>query len=120
MNMTEKKGDFVPTQKFKGMQVIDSKGSSVGTVRDIGVNIVEKRINLMVTARTGSDLQVAWEDIQSVVDVVLLRKEIELPKGPEIGQVPIPPPPPTANCPNCGTAVIPTARFCPKCGKQLK
>ena len=118
--MTEKKGEFVPAQQFKGMQVIDSKGSSVGTVRDIGVNVVEKRINLIVAARTGADLQVAWEDIQSVVDVVLLRKEIEVPKGPKVGQMPIPPSPPTVNCPNCGTAVIPTARFCPTCGRPLK
>jgi len=118
--MTEKKGEFVPAQKFKGMQVIDSKGSSVGTVRDIGVNVVEKRINLIVAARTGPELQVVWEDIQSVVDVVLLRKEVELPKGPAASQVSIPPPPPTANCSNCGTAVIPTARFCPKCGRPLR
>ena len=116
--MTEKKGEFVPSQKFTGMQVIDSKGSAVGTVKDLGVNVVEKRFNLIVTTKTGSEIQVTWEDIQSVLDVVLLRKEIELPKTTEPG-VP-PPPPPMSNCPNCGTSVIPTAKFCPKCGSKLK
>jgi len=120
--MTEKKGEFVPSQKFIGMQVIDSKGSSVGTVKDVGVNLVEKKINLIVTTRARSDLQLPWDDIQSAVDVVLLRKEIEVPKAPEGAQVPLPPPPPpiTNKCPTCGTPVIPTARFCPKCGSKLK
>jgi len=118
--MTEKKGEFVPTQKIMGMQVIDSKGSSIGSVKDIGVNMVEKKINLIVATKARSDLQIAWEDIQSIVDVVLLRKEIEVPKAPEAAQVGVPPPPPPGNCPNCGASVIPTARFCPKCGTKLK
>mgnify|MGYP001041378271 CR=1 FL=1 len=119
--MTEKKGDYVPTQKIMGMQVIDSKGSSVGSVKDIGVNVVEKKISLIVTTRARSEIQVSWEDIQSIVDVVLLRKEIEVPKVAEGAQVPVPPPPPpSTNCPNCGASVISTARFCPKCGNKLK
>jgi len=115
--MTEKKGEFVPAQKFIGMQVIDSKGSSVGTVKDLGVNIVDKKFNLIVTTKVRSEIQVSWEDIQSVLDVVLLRKEIELPKtaGPAV-----PPPSPMNNCPNCGTSVVPGAKFCPKCGTKLK
>ena len=119
--MTEKKGEFVPSQKYMGMQVIDSKGSSVGSVKDVGVNVVERKINLVVTTRAGSDIQIPWDDIQSVVDVVLLRKEIELPKMPTVTQAPVPPPPPPpTTCRNCGTPVIATARFCPKCGTKLK
>ena len=63
--MTEKKGEFVPSQKYTGMQVIDSKGSSVGAVKDVGVNVVERKINLIVTTRAGSDIQIPWDDIQS-------------------------------------------------------
>ena len=120
--MAEKKGVFVPTQKIMGMQVIDSKGSSVGSVKDIAVNVLEKKISLVVTTRARSDIDVPWEDITSIVDVVLLRKEVELPKVPEVTQIPVPPPPPLASnpCPNCGTSVIPTAKFCPKCGTKLK
>jgi len=113
--MTEKKGEFVPAQKFIGMQVIDSKGSAIGSVKDLGVNVIEKKFNLIVTTRAKSDLQVSWEDIQSVVDVVLLRKEIEVPKTTE----PIASSP-TNVCPSCGTSVVPTAKFCPKCGSKLK
>ena len=116
--MTEKKGEFVPTQKFIGMQVIDSKGSAVGTVKDVGVNIVEKKFNLIVTTKTRSEIQISWDDIQSVLDVVLLRKEIEVPKAAEA--VATPPPPPMNICPNCGTSVVPAAKFCPKCGSKLK
>ena len=79
--MSDKKNEFVPAQKFIGMQVIDSKGSAVGTVRDLGINVGEKKFNLIVTTKTRSDVQVSWEDIQSVVDVILLRKEIEIPKS---------------------------------------
>lgn len=116
--MTEKKGEFVPAQKFIGMQVIDSKGSTVGTVKDLGVNVVEKKFNLIVSTRARSDLLVPWEDIQSVVDVVLLRKEVELPKVAE--PVATPAPPPLNVCPSCGTSVVATAKFCPKCGSRLK
>jgi len=119
VSMSEKKGEFVPAQKFIGMQVIDSKGSAVGTVKDLGVNVVEKKFNLIVATRARSEVQVSWEDIQSVVDVVLLRKEIEIPKAAEPAPTAVPPPP-TSTCPNCGTSVIPTARFCPKCGSKLK
>ena len=115
--MTEKKGEFVPAQKFIGMQVIDIKGSAVGTVKDLGVNVVEKDFNLIVTTKARSEIQFSWKDIQSVLDVVLLRKEVELPKATEPG---VPPPPPIGSCPNCGTSVIPTAKFCPKCGSKLK
>jgi hypothetical protein len=83
-------GEFVPTQKIVGMQVIDSKGSSV-----------------------------PWEDIQSIVDVVLLRKEVEVPKVAEAAQ-PRVPPPGSSHCASCGAPVISTARFCPKCGTKLK
>ena len=115
--MSKKEGEFVPAQKFIGMQVIDSKGSSVGTVKDLGVNIVDKKFNLIVTTRARSEIQISWEDIQSVLDVVLLRKEIELPKTAEPG---LPAPPPMNICPNCGTSVLPTGKFCPKCGTKLK
>ena len=120
--MAEKKGVFVPTQKIMGMQVIDNKGSSVGTVKDIAVNVLEKKISLVVTTRASSDIDVPWEDITSIVDVVLLRKEVVVPKGPEVTQIPVPPPPPLAPsaCPHCGTSVIPTAKFCPKCGTKLR
>jgi len=115
--MTDKKGEFVAAQKFIGMQVIDSKGSAVGTVKDLGVNVVEKEFNLIVTTKARSEIQISWEDIQSVLDVVLLRKEIVLPRTTEPN---LPPPPPANSCPNCGTSVIPTAKFCPKCGSKLK
>ena len=118
--LSDKKNEFVPAQKFIGMQVIDSKGSAVGTVRDLGINVGEKKFNLIVTTKTRSDVQVSWEDIQSVVDVILLRKEIEMPKTAELASIPVPPPPPISNCPNCGTSILPTARFCPKCGGRLK
>ena len=117
--MTQKKGEFVPAQKFIGMQVIDSKGSAVGTVKDLGVNIVEKKFNLIVTTRTRSEIQISWDDIQSVLDVVLLRKEIEVPKAAETVATP-PPPPPMNICANCGTSVVAAAKFCPKCGNKLK
>jgi len=120
LSMTEKKGEFVPTQRFIGMQVIDSKGSMVGTVKDLGVNIVEKKFNLIVTTKASSEIQISWDDIQSVLDVVLLRKEIELPKAAEPAAAPPPPPAPMKICTNCGTSVLPAAKFCPKCGNKFK
>ena len=119
--MADKKGVFVPTQKIMGMQVIDNQGSSVGSVKDIAVNVLEKKINLIVTTRSRTDIDVPWEEIASILDVVLLGKQIELPKPPEPAQISVPPPSPAvSNCPKCGAALISTARFCPKCGTKVR
>ena len=65
------------------MQVIDSKGMLVGNVKDVSVNFQERCLAFLVTTKNRTDLDVPWEDVMSVDDVVLLKKEIELPNPSE-------------------------------------
>jgi len=115
---------YVPSQRFRGMQVIDVKGSLVGTVKDVGISIGEKDISLIVGTKTGVDVEIPWTNVQSIEDVILLNKSVEIPApAPMVSQPPPPPPPmaapPTLVCPNCKTANPPHARFCAKCGTKL-
>ena len=112
---------FVPAQRLSGMQVIDSKGMLVGNVKDVSVNFQERSIAFVVTTKNRTELDVPWDDVMSVEDVVLLKKEVQLPsedKGAEAVS------PPTVQavliCPRCGASASGQAKFCPKCGQSLR
>ena len=100
------------------MQVIDSKGSLVGNVKDVSVDFRNRSLAFRVTTKTRSEMDVPWDDVLSVEDVVLLKKEIDS----AVTTVPAPPPPTVQAvviCPNCGTSAPGHAKFCPKCGAAL-
>ena len=123
-----------------GRQVFDSKGSFIGSIKDIAVNLEELDVSLLLDLKSGDTIEMPWSEIQSVEDVVLLKKqskvyETKLPKmkidkkeiedsPPKYSitpQAPSPPPPPQKIiCPDCGTSAPSHAKFCPKCGKPLK
>jgi len=112
---------FVPAQHFSGMQVIDSKGMLVGNVKDISVDFQERTLAFLVTTRNQSEIEIAWEDVATVKDVVLLKKEIELPSEDKETHT-ISPPAVQASlvCPGCGASAPGHAKFCPKCGHSLR
>jgi sporulation protein YlmC with PRC-barrel domain len=115
-----KKLKFVPAQRFSGMQVIDSKGMLVGNVKDVSVNFKERGLAFLVTVKNRTELDVPWEDVTSVEDVVLLKKEIEL--SSEEGAEILSPPTvqATLTCLSCGASAPVHAKFCPKCGHSLR
>ncbi len=100
------------------MQVIDSKGSLVGNVKDVSVDFRNKSLAFRVTTKARSEMDVRWDDVLSVEDVVLLKKEVDL----AVTAVAAPPPPTVQAvviCPSCGTSAPGHAKFCPKCGAVL-
>jgi sporulation protein YlmC with PRC-barrel domain len=110
---------FVPSQKYVGIQVIDSKGAVVGNVKDVSVDFRNKALAFHVETKARTEMDVAWDDVLSVEDVVLLKKEVDVAEPP----APSTPPPivqAALICPNCGTSAPSHAKFCPKCGASLR
>ena len=113
----------LPIQEFIGLQVIDTKGCLVGNVKDISLDFANKEISLKVTTKSKGELDFGWDDVQSVEDVVLLKKQVDLsPTTPRTEQ----PSPATQTvqalviCPSCGAPSPARAKFCSKCGADLK
>ena len=119
--MSEKSSKFLPVQRFVGLQVIDTKGVLVGNVKDISADFHNRELAFVVVAKNGRELDVSWEDVLSMEDVVLLKKEITVP--PQEAKSSTQPPPlvqAVLICPNCGGSAPGQAKFCPKCGTALK
>ncbi|HUK28768.1 MAG TPA: zinc-ribbon domain-containing protein [Candidatus Acidoferrales bacterium] len=121
--MPKDSGKLIPVQKIVGLQVIDTKGSMIGNVKDISVDFDAKSISFGVTAKNSSELDFTWDDVQSVEDVVLLKKEVDLP-SPSADHPSSAVSPPTVQplviCPSCGASTPAHAKFCSKCGTSLK
>ncbi len=91
----------------------------VGNVKDVSVDFKNQALAFRVTTKARTEMDVPWEDVLSVEDVVLLKKEINLPAGPPPATL-APPVEATIICPSCGTSAPRQAKFCPKCGTALK
>ena len=112
-----KDSKFISIQKFIDKKVIDNNGTLVGEVKDLKVKLGQLDIELIITAKTGEEMDIPWSDIQSVEDFIILKKTVKLPKS---AAVPMPKPSDTTICKNCGAETIKHAKFCPKCGSGLK
>lgn len=60
-----------------GMQVIDSEGFLVGTVKDVAFMIGKTGISLSVESKKGETRNIAWEEIQAVGDYILLKPPVQ-------------------------------------------
>ena len=109
----------MPSQRFAGIQVIDSKGAVIGNVKDVSVDFKNKSLAFHIATKAGTEMDVPWDDVLSVEDVVLLKREVDLAVAPTT--VPMPPTVQAAViCPACGTSAPAHAKFCPKCGSPLR
>jgi|WetSurMetagenome_2_1015567.scaffolds.fasta_scaffold894950_1 sporulation protein YlmC with PRC-barrel domain len=55
------------------MEVINSEGNRIGNVEDISFTVGNLTVTLILKTKTGESRQVAWEEIQSVGDYVVLK-----------------------------------------------
>ena len=114
---------FLPIQQFIGLQVIDTRGSLIGNVKDISLDFENKEISLKVATKNVGEMDFRWDDVQSVEDVILLKREVDLssttketeqaPSGTQTVQT-------LVICPRCGASSLAHAKFCSKCGSNLK
>jgi len=120
--MPKEDGKFIPVQKIIGLQAIDIKGSVIGTVKDISIDFEAKNISFRISAKNNAELDFSWDDVQSVEDVILLKKEVNLPSRTEHASETSNPPDLHASiiCPSCGASMAAQAKFCAKCGTSLK
>ena len=113
----------LPTQQLIGLQVIDTKGSVIGNVKDVAIDFLNKGVSLKVTTKNKAEMDFGWEDVQSVEDVVLLKRQIDLSaaRPTEVNT--------STNtqavqtlmiCPSCGASAPARAKYCSKCGSDLK
>lgn len=115
--MSESQRKRITSQKFIGMQVVDPKGAIIGSVKDFSIGISDKEILLIVGTKAGEDIEVPLSNVTSVEDVVLLAKPKE---GWGTPPTPSPPSPATIACKSCGATLPAHAKFCAKCGSQVK
>lgn len=126
MSKKEKKEEEkeISYKEFEGKQVVDASGTLIGNVKDLTVTVPDGKVSLLVSTKEGDESKIAWQDIKSIGDVILLNKEIKLPKppAPTLRPIPSPPPPPPTviDCPNCKAKIPAKAKFCPKCGSKIK
>ena len=113
----------ISSKEFEGKQVIDANGTLIGNVKELIISIPDGVVSLLVSLRDGNESKIEWSSIKSIGDVVLLNKEVEIqkPLTPTLRPIPTPPPPPlTIECPNCKSKIPAKAKFCPRCGFQVK
>jgi len=112
----ERQRKHIPSQKFIGMQVVDSKGAIVGSVKDFAVNVSDKEILLVVSTKSEGDIEVPLTNVSSIEDVILLARPGEALSGPQApASVPS-----TITCKSCGATLPAHAKFCAKCGSKVK
>jgi sporulation protein YlmC with PRC-barrel domain len=104
------------------MQVIDMGGVMVGSVKDVSVDFQNKTLAFRVTTRNNTELDIEWDDILAVQDVVLLKKSVDLATSAP-PTIPSTPTQPTGEaqviCPKCGSSTPARAKFCRSCGTSI-
>jgi len=85
-----------------GMQVINSDGNTVGTVKDIAFTVGKVGMTIVVETEKGEDKEFAWEEIQAAGDFIILKPQSAQPQifGPQPTAQPQQAQTPT--CPTCG------------------
>jgi sporulation protein YlmC with PRC-barrel domain/ribosomal protein L40E len=99
-----------PQSKLIGMQVYDPDCLFIGTVKEIGIVPGEGTITLHVSIKNGNLVEIGWDDVETVGDVILLAKKLEIPQlaVSNARQAPVETTPVTTK---------PMAPLCPQCGK---
>lgn len=86
-----------------GLSVYDSEARRVGVVREIGIQPGQSGIILVITKTDGTTASVKWEEIRKIGEIVLLGEQQSSDK-----------------CSKCGTANVPSSKFCESCGNKLR
>ena len=121
--MPKEPSKSIHIQQLIGLQVIDTKGSVVGNVKDVAVDFLNKEVSLKVTTKNKAEMDFGWDDVQSVEDVVLLKRQVDLSATRPVevhASTNTQPVQTSIICPSCGASAPARAKYCSKCGSNLK
>jgi sporulation protein YlmC with PRC-barrel domain len=74
-------------ESLTGLEVYDAEGHLVGQISNIGFQVGQESISIVVT-KGKTDMSIPWKNIQAIGEIVILKK-------PEGKQEPM-------KCPSCG------------------
>ncbi len=94
-----------PFNSIVGLVVYDSEARRFGVVKEIGIQLGQSGIVLVVTKNDNTNVTIKWEEIRKIGEVVLL--------GGQIADN-------DSKCTKCGNTNIPGSKFCESCGNKLK
>uniref|UniRef100_A0A7C3SLV4 PRC-barrel domain-containing protein n=1 Tax=Thermofilum pendens TaxID=2269 RepID=A0A7C3SLV4_THEPE len=109
----------VPRSELIGKNVYDQEAKLIGTVHDIALRLGEKEIALVVRTPGGTTIEVPWDKVAAVKDIVLLKEKVELPAE---ALVPAAPAAATPSAPTAPRISLPPIfkrekKLCPHCGQ---
>ncbi len=110
----------VPRSELVGKSVYDQEAKLIGTVHDIALKIGEKEITLIVRTPGGTTVEVPWDKVAAVKDIVLLKEKVELPPEalkPAAPAAAAAPSTPTAPRFSISSIFKRERKICPYCGQ---
>jgi len=124
---------YFTRDKIIGKQVIDSKATIMGVVKDLSFDLVAKDFSLIIKAKADKEITVDSKNVKVVGDVILLTVAAETFETPVVPATPaklkVSPPvsspakpslPRTLGlCSGCGFQNESKSKFCIKCGAKL-
>ncbi len=104
------------------MDVFDETAKRIGKAKQVGVNSNQELV-LVVSDVNGNDINIKWNRIGTVGEVIFLGKSgkveqssVETPVGEGSVETPVGE---GLRCPSCNFDNKPDSKFCESCGAQL-
>lgn len=109
----------VQRSELIGKHVYDQQAKLIGEVVDVVLKIGEKEISLSVRTPGGTSLEVPWDKVAAVKDIILLKEAVELPPEAIQPATAIPEAAVSAPRPKIEIPFLKRReeRICPYCGK---
>ncbi|UCH02157.1 MAG: zinc-ribbon domain-containing protein [Candidatus Bathyarchaeota archaeon] len=111
------KKKYLSKDKIIGKQVINPKAMIVGSIKNLSFDPEKKEVAFSVTTKEGKEMMVTGSEIDTVGDVVLLKKQMNhQPATPTKTAKSTSP----GLCSMCNFQNDSTAKFCIKCGAKVQ
>ena len=97
-----------------GMDVFDESAKRIGKAKQVGVDSNQELV-LLVSDSSGNDINISWNRIGTVGEVIFLgkseRADVKVEQTVEVGT--------GLRCPSCNFDNKPDSKFCESCGDKL-